>query len=116
MVETCAVTATQQSLISLTSLALAAGGVIAGVVGNYFGRRGTIQSGCTLIVIGAAGMLGTSGNFAAYLVCKCIGGLGLGQLYAACPIYGVSHEPHVPSSFSIDKIRLSALLLIDEAC
>ena len=33
-------------------------------------------------------MLGTSGNFTNYLVCKCIGGIGLGLLIAAAGIYG----------------------------
>ena len=34
-------------------------------------------------------MLGTSGNFVAYIACKCIGGVGLGLLFAAVPIYAI---------------------------
>lgn len=89
MTETCALTALQQSLISLTFLFVALGGGIAGLTGNYLGRRGTIQVGCLIVAIGAAGMLGTSGNFTAYVVCKCIGGVGLGHFIAAAPVYGV---------------------------
>jgi len=88
LVEQCHVTATQQSLTSVTSIFIAVGGALAGLTGRYIGRRGTIQCGCVLIVIGAAGMLGTSGNFLNYMVCKCIGGVGIGQLFAASPIYG----------------------------
>jgi SP family sugar:H+ symporter-like MFS transporter len=88
VVETCAVTALQQSLISVTFLFVALGGATAGITGSYFGRRGTIQVGCLLVAIGAGSMLGTSGNFTAYMVCKCIGGVGLGHIIAAAPIYG----------------------------
>jgi SP family sugar:H+ symporter-like MFS transporter len=86
--EVCHVTPLQQSLISVTNIFISVGGILGGITGNYFGRRGTIQVGCTLILIGAAGMLGTSGNFTNYMVCKCIGGIGIGQLFAASPIYG----------------------------
>lgn len=89
MIEKCHVAATQQSLISLTSLFIALGGALSAPVGHYLGRRGTIQFGCVLVIIGAAGMLGTSGNFTNYVVCKCLGGVGLGHLYAASPMYGV---------------------------
>ena len=59
----CQLSALQQSLISLTSLFIALGGALAGVIGHYFGRRGTIQSGCLLVIVGASDMLGTSGSF-----------------------------------------------------
>lgn len=84
----CSQTALQQGLVSLTLLFVALGGAISGVVGTYFGRRGTIQLGSLLVAVGAAGMLGTAGNFTAYLACKCIGGVGLGHLIAAGPVYG----------------------------
>lgn len=89
MVETCTITALQQSLISLTFLFVALGSAIGGITGNYLGRRGAIQVGCVFVAIGAGGMLGTIGNYAAYLVCKCIGGIGLGHFIAAAPTYGV---------------------------
>ena len=44
-IEVCSQTALQQSLVSLTLIFVALGGALSGVVGNYFGRRGTIQSG-----------------------------------------------------------------------
>lgn len=88
LVEKCSVTALQQSLISVTFLFVAVGGVLGGATGTYLGRRGTIQFGCVLVAVGASGMLGTSGNFTAYMACKCIGGVGLGQLIAAAPVYG----------------------------
>ena len=88
-IEKCSLTALQQSLISVTLLFIALGGALAGIVGNYVGRRGTIQVGCVLVIIGAGGMLGTSGNFTAYMVCKCIQGVGLGHLMGSAPVYGV---------------------------
>jgi SP family sugar:H+ symporter-like MFS transporter len=84
----CSQTALQQGLVSLTLLFIALGGAISGIVGNYLGRRGTIQVGAAFAAIGAGGMLGTSGNFTAYLVCKCVGGVGLGHIIAAAPVYG----------------------------
>lgn len=87
--EKCELTATQQSLISLTSLFIAVGGALAGFSGRYLGRRGTVLVGALLSAIGAGGMLGTTGSFASYLVCKCLGGIGIGHLMAVGPIYGV---------------------------
>ena len=84
----CQQTALQQALVSLTLIFIALGGGISGIVGNHFGRRGTIQVGALLAATGAAGMLGTAGNFTAYLACKCIGGVGLGHLIATAGIYG----------------------------
>ncbi len=89
LIEMCRVTATQQSLISLTSLFSAVGSVLSGVTSAYVGRRGTIQLGSLIVLIGAAGMLGSTGSFLNYMVCKCIGGVGLGLLYAATIVYGV---------------------------
>ncbi|KAK5312839.1 hypothetical protein LTR93_011188 [Exophiala xenobiotica] len=88
-VETCTLTALQQSLVSVTVLFIALGGAIGGLVGNYLGRRRTIQIGSIIIAIGAGSMLGTSGNFAAYIACKSIQCVGLGLVYTAVPAYGV---------------------------
>ena len=85
---TCTQTALQQSLVALTLLFVGLGGAVSGCSGHYLGRRGTIQVGALLAAVGAGGMLGTSGNFTAYLVCKCIGGVGLGHVITAGVIYG----------------------------
>lgn len=84
----CSQTALQQGLVSLTLIFVALGGLVSGIVGSFFGRRGTIQAGAIIAGAGAAGMLGTSGNLTNYLVCKCIGGVGLGLLIAAAGVYG----------------------------
>lgn len=89
LTETCVLSALQQSSISLTSLFIGIGSLLAGVTGNYLGRRGTIQVSCLIVTLGAGGMLGTSGNFAAYVACKCIGGVGLGHFITGAPSYGV---------------------------
>ena len=89
MTETCALSALELSSISFTFLFVALGGLLAGVTGHYLGRRGTIQVGCLIVAIGAGGMLGTAGNFTAYVACKCIGGVGLGHFIAGAPSYGV---------------------------
>ncbi|KAJ5182657.1 hypothetical protein N7492_000273 [Penicillium capsulatum] len=90
--EQCFITALQKSMISLSSLFIALGGAISGLSGRYIGRRGSIQVGCMLTIIGAAGMLGTGGrgsvSFQQYMVCKCISAVGLGQLMASSQTYG----------------------------
>ncbi len=88
-VELCQVTATQQSLISLTQLFGALGGILSGISSTYLGRRGTVQLSALIVLISASGMLGTSGSFLNYMVCKCIGGVGLGLLYVTAMVYGV---------------------------
>lgn len=88
-VEQCSLTATQQSLISLTNLFIGVGGISAGLSGRYLGRKKTIAIGAFTTAIGAGGMLATSGSFLNYMVCKCIGGIGIGHLVAVGPIYGV---------------------------
>ncbi|CAI7599448.1 unnamed protein product [Penicillium palitans] len=87
-IQHCSLTPLQQSIISLNFLFIAIGGGIAGVTGQYIGRRGSIQAGCTLAIIGAAGMLGTSGSFLRYMVCRSISAVGIGQLMAASVTYG----------------------------
>jgi SP family sugar:H+ symporter-like MFS transporter len=84
----CSLTPLQQSLISLNYLFIAIGGGTAGLTGQYLGRRRSIQFGCTLSIIGAAGMLGTSGSFLRYMVCRSISAVGIGQLIAASVTYG----------------------------
>jgi SP family sugar:H+ symporter-like MFS transporter len=86
--EKCALTTLQQSLISVSFLFMGIGSAVAGLVGSRLGRKGTIQVACLFCIIGAAGMLGTSGNFLNYMVCKCISGLGNGQLVAVSIVYG----------------------------
>lgn len=87
-IEVCMLSATRQSLTGLTSLFLALGGVLAGSTGHYIGRRGTIQCASAIVIIGAAGMLGTTSNLVIYMVCKCISGVGIGQLLASALVYG----------------------------
>jgi SP family sugar:H+ symporter-like MFS transporter len=87
--EQCTLTALQQSLISVTILFIGVGSTVAGIAGKYLGRRGTIRAGALCIAVGAGSMLGTSGNFAAYMACKCIQCIGLGFAYAAFPTWGV---------------------------
>ncbi|KAJ5512680.1 hypothetical protein N7463_002232 [Penicillium fimorum] len=87
-IQHCSLTPLQQSLISLNFLFVAIGGGISGVAGQYIGRRVSIQAGCALTIIGAAGMLGTSGSFLHYMVCRSISGVGIGQMIAASLTYG----------------------------
>lgn len=91
--EKCTLSAIAQSIVALSALFMAIGAGLSGIVGNYLGRRGTIQAGCTLIIIGAAGQCGTSGNYVAYNICKCISCIGMGHLNAASPLYGVEVTP-----------------------
>ena len=90
----CELNATAQSLqssIHLLFMALGAG--VAGITGHYLGRRRTLQLGCLIIIVGAGGMLGCSGNLAAYIACKCIGAFGIGHLQSAAPAYSVECCP-----------------------
>lgn len=84
----CTLSALDQSLIQLTLLFEAVGGALAGLTGRYLGRRLTCQIGCVLIAIGAAGMVGSRGTFLGYMICKCLGGIGMGMLYASAPLWG----------------------------
>lgn len=87
-VEVCALSALQQSLTGVQTLFYAAGAALAGVTGTWLGRRDNIRLACALCIISAAGMLGTGGSFLQYMVVKCIGGLGIGQLQAVAIVYG----------------------------
>ncbi|KAJ5495064.1 hypothetical protein N7539_000180 [Penicillium diatomitis] len=90
--EVCSLTPLQQSLISLNYLFIGVGGALSALTGRYTGRRGSIQIGSLLAVVGAAGMLGTGDGsrrtFLHFMVCKCVGALGLGQLISASLAYG----------------------------
>ncbi|KAH8697935.1 general substrate transporter [Talaromyces proteolyticus] len=86
--DVCELSAIQQSLVGVTSIFMALGGGFGGLVATYIGRRGTVQIGCLITAIGAAGMLGTSGSYLNYMVCKCIGGIGIGLIYSSAPVYG----------------------------
>ncbi|KAI0484822.1 general substrate transporter [Xylariaceae sp. FL0804] len=86
--ETCSLSALKQSLIQLTLLFMAMGAGISGFVGNYVGRRGTLQLACLIIAISAGGMIGSAGSFLNFMVCKCIGGVGIGMIYSAAPTWG----------------------------
>lgn len=85
---TCSLTALQQSLIQLTVLFMSVGGFMAGTTGHWLGRRATLQIASLLIAVGAGGMMGTAGSFTNYMVCKCIGGVGIGMIYSAAPTWG----------------------------
>lgn len=89
----CLLSALEQSLVAVTSLFIALGSALSIITGVYLGRRGTIQVGSALVLIGAAGMLGTSSGYLNYMVCKCIGGVGLGFLYNGAISYGVECTP-----------------------
>ncbi|KAJ5929471.1 hypothetical protein N7454_006421 [Penicillium verhagenii] len=86
--EQCSLTTLQQSLISVSILFMAVGCAFAGIFGSMLGRRATIQIACLFCIIGAAGMLGTTGSFLNYMVCKSINGIGIGQLLASSIVYG----------------------------
>jgi sugar porter (SP) family MFS transporter len=93
-VETCALPATGQSLASsIYLLFMALGGALSGVVVKYLGTRSTAQVGCLWIIVGAAGMLGCTGNLTAYIVCKCIGATGIGHIQTMTTTYGVECAP-----------------------
>ncbi|KAI1850942.1 hypothetical protein JX265_007267 [Neoarthrinium moseri] len=86
--DVCSLTPLQQSLVQLTILFVSGGGALSAIVGDRFGRRGTLQVACLIIAVSAGGMMGTAGSFTNYMVCKCIGGLGIGMIYSAAPTWG----------------------------
>ena len=106
----CTLSAVAQSMASLSSLFTALGAALSGVFGRYLGRRGTLQVGCVLIVIGAAGQCGTAGNYVAYNVCKCISCVGIGNLNAGSPLYGVE------VTYSQKRGALVAIYSVGLAC
>lgn len=52
-----------------------------------------MQVGAVLVLIGAAGMLGTSSSYLNYMVCKYICGVSLGFLFSGAIVYGVECTP-----------------------
>ncbi|KAL6241063.1 hypothetical protein RBB50_011966 [Rhinocladiella similis] len=73
MVEYCSISATAQSMGgSVYMLFMGLGAAISGITGHYLCRRGALQQGCFIMIVDASGMLGTAGNYTAYVVCKCI--------------------------------------------
>lgn len=101
VIEAYHLTPLEQSLVSVAILFIAVGGALAGPLGQYTGRRGVTQASCALIGIGAGGMLGTSGSYLNYMVCKCIQGIGLGMLLATTPLWAVEVLlPHLRGVFS----------------
>ncbi len=94
VVEYCTLSATAQSVGgSVYILFMGLGAALSGITGHYLGRRGGLQLGCSIVIIGAAGMLGTAGNYTAYVACKCIGAVGIGKLQTLGPMYGVEVTP-----------------------
>ena len=94
VVEYCSLTATAQSVgSSVYILFMGLGAALSGITGHYLGRRGGLQLGCSIVIVGAAGMLGSAGNYTAYIACKCIGAVGIGQLQTLGPTYGVEVTP-----------------------
>ena len=87
--EICRLGATAQSISSISTLFSAIGSGLSGITTHYIGRRATLQVGCLLVAIGAAGQLGTSTSYAAYLACKCIAGVGVGYFQVVGIAYGV---------------------------
>ena len=62
MGEMCTFTTVRQNLPSLGSLFIGVGGLFAGFIGSYLGRGTIIQLGCLLVIVGAAGIMGTRNN------------------------------------------------------
>ena len=85
----CVLNATRQSINTIYQLFAGVGTVLAALMSKWVGRRTCLQIGCLWVVVGAAGMLGTSDNFAAYVVCHCIEAIGLGHFVSMAPVYGV---------------------------
>ena len=107
----CALTATQQSIgSSIYLIFLAVGSGISGVSANFVGPRGALQVGCIFTIIGAAGMLGSVGNFTAYVVCKCIGAVGLGHIQTMGATYGVDCAPSRKRGFLVTLYTLGATI------
>ena len=89
MERVCALSALAQSIVAISSLFTAVGSVLSGIVGTYVGRRGVLQTGCALIVVGAAAQCGTAGSYVGYNICKSISCIGVGHLNAGSPLFGV---------------------------
>lgn len=109
LVEVCRLSATAQSVgSSIYILFMAVGAALSGFTSHYLGRRGAIQVGCLVVIIGAAGMLGSSGNYTAYVCTKCLGAVGVGHLQATAPIYGVETTPARRRGFLVALFSIGA--------
>ena len=94
LVEYCSLSATAQSIGgSVHILFMGLGALLSGFTGHYFGRKVALQIASLLVIAGAAGMLGTAGHYSAYIVCKCIGGVGIGQLQMVSTLFAVEVTP-----------------------
>lgn len=91
--EVCALTTAQLAIVSITTIFLGIGSLSSGPISATTGRRRSIQIGCLLTIIGAAGMLGFAGNFVAYMACKSIGALGAGNVLMVGAVYGAETAP-----------------------
>ena len=102
LVEFCSLSATAQSVGgSVHILFMGVGALLSGITGQHLGRRAALQLASLIVIVGAAGMLGTAGYYTAYIVCKCIGGIGIGQMQTLGPIYGVEVTPASKSSTTL---------------
>jgi sugar porter (SP) family MFS transporter len=84
----CRLGATQQSVSSISQIFTGLGSALAGITASYLGRKCGLYAGCLLVIIGAAGQLGVSSNYTAYMVCKCIAGAGVGHFQVVGLTYG----------------------------
>ena len=110
-VSVCALSATQQSVgSSIYLIFLAVGSGLSGISSNWFGPRGALQVGSILTIIGAAGMIGSSGNFTAYVACKCIGAVGLGHIQTMGATYGVDCAPSRKRGFLVTLFTVGATM------
>lgn len=89
----CTMSAVRQSLPNVSSLFIGLGSGFSGFTATYLGRRGNIQLGCIIVAIGAAAIMGTEGNLAAYIACKSVGSFGLGLLFSTTVPYGIECLP-----------------------
>ena len=109
LVEVCRLSATAQSVgSSIYILFMGLGAGLSGLTSHFLGRRGASQLGCLVVIIGAAGMLGTSGNYTAYVCCKCIGAVGVGHLQAIAPVYGAECTPAKRRGFLVALFSVGA--------
>ena len=85
----CRLSAIQQSVTFISSLFTALGCALSGLSCHFLGRKKTLQLGCIIVCIGAAGQLGTSNSYTNFMVCKCIAAVGIGPFSVAGPMYGI---------------------------
>ena len=91
--ESCSLTATQQSIISIYLLFMAIGAAASGFFGSWLGRKSVIRFGWALIAVAASGLVGSAGSYAGYVVCKYLNGFGIGLVVATGPAYSAECTP-----------------------